>query len=61
MNICGLLIGNKADLEDQRQVSKNFAEKFCEESKMIFLETSIYAEDLMKNFTDYIKVVLKKQ
>lgn len=35
-----MLVGNKCDLEDQRQVSKEEGEKFAAEHGLIFLETS---------------------
>ena len=35
------LIGNKIDLEDQRQVTKEMGEKFCKENKLsLFMESS---------------------
>ena len=39
-NVTMMLIGNKADLEDQRQVSRDEAEKYAQEHDMIFMETS---------------------
>jgi len=36
-----ILIGNKADLEDKREVSKELGEKFCNDHKLsLFMETS---------------------
>ena len=39
-NILIYLIGNKNDLEDKRQVSKEEGEKFAEENDLVFFETS---------------------
>ena len=35
-----IIIGNKCDLEEKRQVSREEAEKFCKNHKISFLETS---------------------
>ena len=36
-----LLVGNKADLDDQREVEKKVGEKFCEDNNLsLFMETS---------------------
>jgi small GTP-binding protein len=35
-----LLVGNKTDLEDKREVSKDEGKKFSSENKMYFMETS---------------------
>lgn len=39
-NIQIYLIGNKCDLEDKRQVSRNEGEQFAQENGLIFFETS---------------------
>jgi len=39
-NITIMLIGNKSDLHERRQVSTTEATKFAEEHNMMFLETS---------------------
>jgi len=39
-NTCKLLIGNKADLIDDKQVSEETAQKFAEKLRISFLETS---------------------
>jgi Ras-related protein Rab-2A len=35
-----ILIGNKSDLENKRQVSKEEGERFAKDNNLIFLETS---------------------
>ena len=35
-----IIVGNKCDLEEKRQVSKDDAEKFCNNNNISFLETS---------------------
>ena len=35
-----LLVGNKADMEDQREVSRDEGESFAEENDMVYLESS---------------------
>lgn len=35
-----ILIGNKSDLEDYREVSKQEGEEFAQKNDMLFLETS---------------------
>ena len=36
-----ILVGNKADLDDKREIEKNFGEKFCEDNNLsLFMETS---------------------
>lgn len=35
-----MLIGNKSDLEEKRQVSKEEGERFAKEHDLFFLETS---------------------
>lgn len=37
-----LLIGNKKDLEDKRQISPQTAEEYAQEKSLIYLETSAY-------------------
>ena len=39
-SICVILIGNKKDLEDKRQVSYEEGENFAKENGLMFLETS---------------------
>jgi GTPase SAR1 family protein len=35
-----LLVGNKADLTEQRQVSEDIAQRFADDNRMLFFETS---------------------
>ena len=39
-SICVILIGNKKDLEDKRQVTYEEGENFAKENGLMFLETS---------------------
>ena len=39
-NIGVVLVGNKNDLDDQRQVSQSVAKTFAKENNLMFLETS---------------------
>lgn len=39
-NIVTMLIGNKSDLSDSRQVNTDDAAKFAEENSLAFMETS---------------------
>ena len=46
-----VLVGNKCDLEDQRQVPKEEALKFSQENNMIFFETSAkYSDNVFQMF-----------
>ncbi|KAI9473800.1 MAG: ras family-domain-containing protein [Benjaminiella poitrasii] len=56
-----MLIGNKCDLENNRQVSKEEAERFAEENGLYFLETSAKsAENVNKAFEDTAKSIQEK-
>lgn len=44
-----MLIGNKNDLEKNRQVSREEAEKFAKENDLFFLETSAKSSDNVEN------------
>lgn len=48
-NVCIILVGNKSDLEESRQVSKEEAENFAKDNDLLFLEAS--AKD-RKNIDD---------
>ena len=39
-NVINFLVGNKSDLEDKREVSKEEAERFAQKYNLIYLETS---------------------
>ena len=54
-NIAIILIGNKSDLEDKREVSKDEGVKKSEECKIAFLETSaLNGENVNKAFDELI-------
>ena len=56
-----VLIGNKSDLEDQRQVTKEQGEDKANKLQLAFLETSAFSgENLEKAFQMMIKEVYKK-
>ena len=56
-----VLIGNKSDLEDQRQVTKEQGEDKANKLQVAFLETSAFSgENLEKAFQMMIKEVYKK-
>ena len=56
-----LLIGNKSDLEDQRQVTKEQGEEKAKELGLAFMETSACSgENLEKAFQLMINEVYKK-
>ena len=56
-----ILIGNKSDLEDQRQVTKEQGEDKAKELGLAFLETSAFSGDnLEKGFQLMINEVYKK-
>ena len=51
-DICCILIGNKKDLEDQRQVKYEDGKRLAEEHNILFLETSAKtAENVQECFT----------
>ena len=56
-----IIVGNKKDLEDKRQVSKEMAECFAEKNRIKYMEVSaknnINIEDL---FTHIVKTLLEK-
>ena len=56
-----VLIGNKSDLEDQRQVTKEQAEEKANKLQVAFLETSAFSgENLEKAFEMMINEIFKK-
>ena len=60
-NITIILIGNKSDLEDQRQVTKEQGEEKANKLEIAFMETSAFSgENLEKAFNMMINEVYKK-
>ena len=56
-----MLIGNKCDLEDQRQITKEQGEEKAKSFGFSFLETSAYSgENLEKGFEMLIKEIYQK-
>ena len=56
-----VLIGNKTDLEDQRQITKERGEKLAKENNMIFLETSaLNGNGIKEAFQKSIEAIDKK-
>ena len=56
-----IIIGNKCDLEDQRQVNKEQGEEKAKNSEVAFMETSaLSGENLDKAFEKMINEVYKK-
>ena len=56
-----IIIGNKCDLEDQRQVTKEQGEEKAGKLEMAFMETSaLSGENLDKAFIMMVKEVYKK-
>ena len=57
-----ILIGNKSDLEDQRQVTKEMGEEKANQLQVAFLETSAMSgENLEKGFQMMINEIYKKK
>ena len=60
-NLTIIIIGNKCDLEDQRQVNKEQGEEKAKNSEVAFMETSaLSGENLDKAFEKMINEVYKK-
>mmetsp|Transcript_1403 Transcript_1403/g.2448 ORF Transcript_1403/g.2448 Transcript_1403/m.2448 type:complete len:212 (-) Transcript_1403:768-1403(-) len=60
-NITIMLIGNKADLDSRRTVSKDEGEQFARENGLVFLETSAKtAFNVEEAFNDTAKTILAK-
>lgn len=57
-DLAKLLVGNKSDLEGNREVSKEKAQQFCQEYGMEMLETSAKSgENVLKSFEQLIGIV----
>ncbi|CAG9333543.1 unnamed protein product [Blepharisma stoltei] len=54
--IASILVGNKADLESERQVLYEEGQKFANDHQMIFLETSVFNEKSMENIFKFIAI-----
>mmetsp|Transcript_6327 Transcript_6327/g.12848 ORF Transcript_6327/g.12848 Transcript_6327/m.12848 type:complete len:212 (-) Transcript_6327:277-912(-) len=60
-NITIMLIGNKADLDSRRVISKEEGEQFARENGLVFLETSAKtAFNVEEAFNDTAKTILSK-
>lgn len=60
-NICILLVGNKRDLEEARQITMLEASNFAQENELIFLETSAKTGDNVEEaFLKCSKSILAK-
>ncbi|KAL9697409.1 hypothetical protein quinque_000850 [Culex quinquefasciatus] len=60
-NICILLVGNKKDLEEEREVTFLEASTFAQENELIFLETSARTgENVEEAFLKCSKTILAK-
>lgn len=60
-NICILLVGNKKDLEEDREVTFLEASNFAQENELIFLETSAKTgENVEEAFLKCSKTILAK-
>lgn len=58
--IC-VLVGNKTDLEEQREVSFEEGEQFAKENQMLFLESSAKSsENVRRIFGESAELVMKK-
>ena len=57
-----ILIGNKADLESKREVTKEMANEWCENNNVkIFMETSAKNGDNVKNlFSEAARILLEQ-
>ena len=52
-NAINFLVGNKSDLEKNREVSKEKAEEFAKENDLVFLETSAKNNDNVQRLFEY--------
>ena len=60
-DICCILIGNKKDLEENRQVSYEEGKKLAEENGLLFLETSAKtAENVQEAFINSAQKILEQ-
>ena len=60
--LCGVLIGNKSDLEDEREVSTEDGKKLAEQLELNFLECSAFTGDNVEQaFIDLVESILEKK
>lgn len=52
-----MLIGNKCDLEEKRQVSKEEGEKFAKENGIFFIEASAKTDNNVDEVNNWLKPV----
>ena len=52
-NVINFLVGNKIDLENEREVSKNQGEEFAYKHNLIFLETSAKTNENVQRLFEY--------
>lgn len=59
-NVINFLVGNKSDLEKEREVSKEEGEEFAKKNNLIFLETSAKNNDNVQRLFEYFTYKLIK-
>ena len=55
-----ILIGNKFDANERRQVKKEYAEQFARENKIAFIEISVQSHINIGNLTSIISEILER-
>lgn len=53
-----MLVGNKSDLEDQRQVTLEMAQNFSRENSLSFIETSAKLDGPEGNIEEAFKIIV---
>ena len=60
--LCGVLIGNKSDLENEREVSTEDGEKLADQLELKFIECSAFTGDNVEQaFIDLVESILEKK
>ena len=60
--LCGVLIGNKSDLEDEREVSTEDGKKLAHQLELKFIECSAFTGDNVEQaFIDLVESILEKK
>ena len=59
-NVINFLVGNKSDLEEEREISKEEGEEFAEKHDLIFMETSAKNNDNVEKLFEYFTYKLIK-